>query len=430
MKIIGLDGSYSENLEELFKNRNRVLSEEYTKTVKQIIDRVREEGDSALVELTRTYDGVQLTKEDLRVSREEIEKAYQEVSEGFLKALRAARDNILEFHTRQKQESWFYRKSGVLLGQTVSPLDSVGIYVPGGTACYPSSVLMNAIPAKVAGVKRIVMITPPGGGSVPPEVLVAAKEAGVDEVYRVGGAQGIAALAYGTDAIPRVDKVVGPGNIFVALAKKLVFGDIGIDMIAGPSEVLIIADGGANPVFAAADMLAQAEHDAMACCILITDSEKLIREVEAEIKRQLDGLPRKETAQQSLEDYGALILVGDMKEACALSNSIAPEHLGLMVREPLALLGEIKHAGAVFLGDYSPEALGDYMAGPNHVLPTGGTARFASPLGVEQFQKRTNVVYHSQGALSYTSGDIAVLAGAEGLTAHRRAVEARCDTND
>ena len=426
MKIIRLDGSYTESLEELFKNRTRVISDDLIKSVEQIIYRVRQEGDRALTEFTHVYDGVKLTEGDLRVSSGEIERAYKEVGDDFLKALKRAMYNIYDFHSRQMERCWFDKDDGVFLGQMVGPLDSVGIYVPGGTARYPSSVLMNAVPAKMAGVKRIVMITPPGGRGIPPEVLVAAEEAGVHEVYRVGGAQGIAALAYGTNAIPAVDKITGPGNIYVALAKKLVFGDVGIDMIAGPSEVLIIADEGANPAFAAADMLAQAEHDAMASCILISDSEGFIRQVEKEIKRQLDNLPRRETAQQALQDYGALILVKDLKEACALSNRIAPEHLGLMVREPMALLGYIRHAGAVFLGDYSPEALGDYLAGPNHVLPTGGTARFASPLGVEQFLKKTNLVYYSSATLTRVTKDITVLAHAEGLSAHGRAVDARC----
>ena len=426
MKIIRLDGSYTESLEELFKNRTRVISDDLIKSVEQIIYRVRQEGDRALTEFTHVYDGVKLTEGDLRVSSGEIERAYKEVGDDFLKALKRAMYNIYDFHSRQMERCWFDKDDGVFLGQMVGPLDSVGIYVPGGTARYPSSVLMNAVPAKVAGVKRIVMITPPGDRGIPPEVLVAAEEAGVHEVYRVGGAQGIAALAYGTNAIPAVDKITGPGNIYVALAKKLVFGDVGIDMIAGPSEVLIIADEGANPAFAAADMLAQAEHDAMASCILISDSEGFIRQVEKEIKRQLDNLPRRETAQQALQDYGALILVKDLKEACALSNRIAPEHLGLMVREPMALLGYIRHAGAVFLGDYSPEALGDYLAGPNQVLPTGGTARFASPLGVEQFLKKTNLVYYSSATLTRVTKDITVLAHAEGLSAHGRAVDARC----
>ncbi len=430
MKIIGLDGSYSESMEELLNNRRRIMQGEYLDRVKRIIDRVREDGDEALTEFTHMYDGVRLSPVDLQVAPEKIKRAYEMVSEDFLRALRIARDNILKFHSRQLERSWFEQESGLLLGQMISPLDSVGIYVPGGTACYPSSVLMNAIPAKVAGVRRIVMITPPGKEDIQPEVLVAAAEAGVDEIYRVGGAQGVAALAYGTNTIPKVDKVVGPGNIYVALAKRLVFGDVGIDMVAGPSEVLIIADDGANPAFAAADMLAQAEHDAMACCMLVTDSEKIIAEVEAEVRMQLEKLPREETARQSLEDYGALVLVGDMQEACELANSIAPEHLGLMIREPLALLGKVRNAGAVFLGDYSPEALGDYLAGPNHVLPTGGTARFASPLGVEQFVKKTGLVYYTRDELKKVSGDIAVLAEAEGLCAHRRAVEVRCRKDD
>ncbi len=430
MKIIGLDGSYTESLDQLVNNRNHIISGEYLERVRDIIGRVRAEGDRAIADFTYMYDRVKLECGRFRVTRQEIEDAYDRVEANFLKALGSARDNIFDFHSRQKEKSWFDKKDGVLLGQMVNPIDSVGIYVPGGTAAYPSSVLMNAVPAKAAGVGRIVMITPPGSRGISPQVLVAAHQAGVDEIYRVGGAQGIAALAYGTSSIPAVDKIVGPGNIYVALAKKLVYGDVGIDMIAGPSEVLIIADADANPVFVAADMLSQAEHDAMACCILVTDSEKLLKSVEAEIGRQLEKLPRKDTAQQSMEDYGALILVEDMKEACRLSNSMAPEHVELMVREPMELLGNIRHAGAVFLGGYSPEPLGDYLAGPNHVLPTGGTARFFSPLGVEQFMKKTNLIYYSHDALMQAAEDITVLSDAEGLTAHGRAVRVRCDIND
>jgi histidinol dehydrogenase len=430
MRIIGLDGNHARSLEKFIQSRTRLISEDFIERVRQIIDRVRADGDRAVIDFTRMYDGIELASEDFRVATKEIEKAYGRVDDKFLKALRRARDNILQFHSKQKERSWFDRKDGVLLGQMINPLDSVGIYVPGGSASYPSSVLMNAVPAKVAGVRRIVMVTPPGGKGISPEVLVAAAEAGVDEVYRVGGAQGVAALAYGTSCIPAVDKIVGPGNIYVALAKKLVFGDVGIDMIAGPSEVLIIADEDANPAFAAADMLSQAEHDAMACPVLITDSQKLLIGVEAQIKEQLEKLPRKETARQSIEDNGALILVKDMQEACCLANTIAPEHLELMVKEPMELLGYIRHAGTVFLGGYSPESLGDYLAGPSHVLPTGGTARFSSPLGVEQFIKKTNLVYYSCAALKQATEDITVLAEAEGLSAHGRAAQARCDSND
>lgn len=430
MRTIRLDGENINVVNELLDKRTGTISGEYLEQVKQIIDRVRAEGDRALIELTKMYDDVELTKDRLRVNRREVDEAYRRVDDGFLRALRKARDNIFEFHSRQKQRDWFDKKEGVLLGQMVSAVDSAGIYVPGGTASYPSSVLMNAIPAKVAGVKRIVMVTPPSTKGISPEILVAAREAGVHDIYRIGGAQGIAALAYGTQSVPAVDKIVGPGNIYVALAKRLVFGDVGIDMVAGPSEVLVIADAGANPAFVAADMLSQAEHDQMACSILITDSDKLLEAVRSEIKKQLETLPRKETAQRSIEDYGALILVRDLKEACSLANHIAPEHLELMVRQPMELLGSIRHAGAVFLGDYSTEPLGDYLAGPNHVLPTAGTARFSSPLGVEQFIKRTNLIYYSRTALVDAAEDIKVLAKAEGLLAHSRATGMRCPKDD
>lgn len=428
MNIIKLKGNCPEDFEALLKNRGQALSGDLLTSVSHIIERVQREGDKAIAELTYLYDGIRLGAEDFKVTQAEIEESYKKVSDRFLKALGEAKDNIYNFHRKQMEASWFIKKDGVFLGQMVNPIDSVGIYVPGGSASYPSSVLMNSIPAKVAGVKRLVMITPPGTESagVSPEVLVAASEAGVDEVYRIGGAQGIAALAYGTDTIPAVDKITGPGNVYVALAKRLVFGTVGIDMIAGPSEVLIIADKDANPAFVAADMLAQAEHDTMACCTIITDSEILLKDVEAELNRQIRELSRRDIAKQALESYGALILVGDIEEACRLCNRIAPEHLGLMVREPMVLLGKIKNAGAVFLGDYSPEALGDYIAGPNHVLPTGGTARFASPLGVEQFIKRTNVAYYSAEALRKVTDNIIVLAETEGLTAHSQGVELRC----
>ena len=430
MRKIRIGNNCYEALNELINNRTRVISGKSIERVRQIMDRVRSDGDRAVIEFTGLYDGVKLTADQLRVTDAQVSEAYKGVDDDFLRALRNARDNIYKFHTGRKERSWFDKKEGIMLGQMVNPVDSAGVYVPGGTACYPSSVLMNTIPAKVAGVKRIVMVTPPGNKGIKAEILVAAAEAGVSEIYGVGGAQAIAALAYGTESIPAVDKIVGPGNVYVALAKRLVFGDVGIDMIAGPSEVLVIADRHANPVFAAADMLSQAEHDERACSILVTDSEELMKKVEGEIIKQLERLPRKETARRSIEDYGALILVKDIRKACAVANMIAPEHLELMVTEPIELLGCIRHAGAVFIGDYSPEPLGDYIAGPNHVLPTGGTARFSSPLGVEHFMKKTNLIYYSSAALNDVAEDITKLSEAEGLPAHGSAIHVRCDKND
>jgi len=425
MKIIDIAGSSTEMIEQLLQKRSGLQSGDYLQKVGQIVDAVRREGDKALVRFTREFDGVELREGQFDIKQEEIKEAYDRVSNDFIRAIKRARDNITVFHNKQKEKSWFEQQEGVFLGQVVRPLDSAGLYVPGGTAAYPSSVLMNAIPAKVAGVNRVAMITPPGKNGIKPEVLVAASEAGVDEIYTIGGAQGIAALAYGTESIPKVDKIVGPGNIYVALAKKLVFGDVGIDMIAGPSEILIIADEKANPVYVAADMLSQAEHDPMASAILITDSRELMSRVEKELERQLVLLPRKDIAQKSLEDYGVLVLVGNIEEACRVANRIAPEHLELMVEQPMELLGFIKHAGAIFMGGYSPEPLGDYFAGPNHVLPTGGTSRFSSSLSVDQFIKKSSLIYYSPGALEQVKEDIINLADVEGLQAHGRAVKVR-----
>ncbi len=430
MRFIDICDNGAERLETLLAGRTRFQTGDYLEKVQQIIDEVRREGDKALVRFTRELDGIDLEEGQFRVSREKIDEAYTRVSPDFLRAIKKARDKIADFHSRQLEKSWFLQQEGIFLGQVVRPLDSAGLYVPGGTAAYPSSVLMNAVPARVAGVKRIVMTTPPGREGVRPEVLVTAAEAGVNEVYTVGGAQGIAALAYGTDSIPGVDKIVGPGNIYVALAKKLVFGDVGIDMIAGPSEILIIADEGANPAYVAADMLSQAEHDVMASSILISDSRELIRKVEEQLGRQLAGMSRSDIARKSLEDYGALVLVDNLEEACRVANRIAPEHLELMVGQPMEYLGYIKHAGAIFMGEYSPEPLGDYIAGPNHVLPTGGTARFSSPLSVEQFMKKSSLVYYSSGALRNVKEDIIVLTEAEGLDGHGRSVKARFEDND
>jgi histidinol dehydrogenase len=425
MRVLDIRGGNADALIDLLEERARLISGDCLGRVKDIVESVKSEGDNALLRFTLEFDGIRLDPEQLKVDGQEIDKAYDAVDSSFISAIKKARDNIWDFHSRQVEQSWFVREQGTILGQMISPIDSIGVYVPGGSAAYPSSVLMNVIPAKVAGVGRIVMITPPGRAGIRPEVLVAASAAGVDEVYRVGGAQGIAALAYGTETINRVDKIVGPGNIYVAIAKKLVFGDVGIDMIAGPSEILIIADDGADPVHVAADMISQAEHDMMASSILITMSESLISAVNVEIEKQLGLLRRKDIARKSLDSYGALVLVNSLEEACSLVNRVAPEHLELMVAEPMELIGSIKNSGAVFMGYYSPEPLGDYMAGPNHVLPTGRTARFSSPLSVEQFIKKSSLIYYSKDALSRVKDDIITLAAVEGLEGHGRAVKVR-----
>lgn len=425
MQIINARDRDITRLEDMLKKRLRMASGDCLERVKEIVDRVREEGDRALFRYTLEFDGVDLRGEGVRVPGDQIKNAYSKVSKEYLEAVKRAAENIARYHSRQRDKSWFEQERGILIGQIVRPLDSVGIYVPGGTAAYPSSVLMNAIPARVAGVERIVMITPPNEKGIRPEVLVAASEAGVGEIYRAGGAQGIAALAYGTQTIPKVDKIVGPGNIFVALAKKMVFGDVGIDMIAGPSEILVIADSKADPALVAADMLSQAEHDPMASSILVTDCEGLITSVQTELKRQVEFLPRKNIIQQSLRDFGALVLVRSIEEACSVANLVAPEHLELMVESPLDYLGYIKNAGAIFMGQYSPEPLGDYLAGPNHVLPTGGASRFGSPLSVEHFLKKSSLVYYSRDALEGVREQVILLAETEGLQAHGNAIKVR-----
>lgn len=395
--------------------------------VRFILDQVRHRGDEALVEFTRKYDGVTLRADELRVSEAEFNQAYGEVAPDLLEAMREALGNITRFHQRQGLDPWFFDEGeGVLLGQRVSPLERVGLYIPGGKAVYPSTVLMGAIPAQVAGVERLVMVTPPGqGGKLPPTVLVAAREVGIKEVYRVGGAQAIGALAYGTQTIPRVDKIVGPGNIYVATAKRLVYGLVDVDLVAGPSEVVILADGGGNPAYIAADILAQAEHDEQALAILITPEGELALQVKEEVERQSQGLNRAPIVERSLAHYGTIIVVKDLKEGIDLVNWIAPEHLELMVADPWAILEEIKNAGTVFLGLYSPVALGDYFAGPNHILPTGGTARFYSPLGVHDFVKRTGVVFYTRERLQQVKGQVVKLARAEGLAGHAQSIEVR-----
>jgi histidinol dehydrogenase len=398
--------------------------------VKGIIQEIRTRGDEALREYTEKFDRVNLSS--FSVTEGEIETAYQKVDEGFVSIVREAAENIRSFHEKQLRPSWMTtEENGTILGQKITALDSVGVYVPGGTAAYPSSVLMNVIPAKVAGVKRIVMVSPPDSeGNLPPAVLVAAKEAGVEEIYKVGGAQAIAALAYGTESIASVDKITGPGNIFVALAKREVFGDVDIDMIAGPSEIAILADETARADEIAADLLSQAEHDPRACSVLVTPSMSLAEEVAEEVEKQLALLPRKEIAARSIVDYGAIYVADDLDEAVETVNQLAPEHLEVMTENAMELLGKIRHAGAIFIGRYSSEPVGDYFAGPNHVLPTNGTARFSSPLNVDDFQKKSSVIVYSKKALTENAAKIAEFARMEGLEAHARAVEIRLENDN
>ncbi|MGM9571109.1 MAG: histidinol dehydrogenase [bacterium] len=395
--------------------------------VREIVEQVKENKDAALFEFTEKFDHVALSPATVRVQEEEFAAAYKAVDEEFLAAIRLAKERISSFHAKQKKNSWLEtNEDGTILGQVYRPLDSCGLYVPGGTAAYPSSVMMNALPAKVAGVERIVMVSPPGReGKMNPHVLVAAKEAGVTEVYKVGGAQAIAALAFGTESLPKVDKIVGPGNIYVTLAKKLVYGAVNLDMLAGPSEVLVIADEQADPELMAADLLSQAEHDVLASAILITPSEKLAYAVQQEVEKQLAVLPRKEIAGQSIANRGLILIVRDLEEAIEMANFYAPEHLEVAVDNPWQYLGKIKHAGAIFLGSYSPEPLGDYLAGPNHVLPTGGTARFFSPLNVDDFMKKSSVLSFTQEGLNKVGSQAVKLATVEGLTAHAHSVELR-----
>ena len=395
--------------------------------VDEIISAVRLAGDSALCRFTLEFDGVKLAPGELKVSPEEIKAAYREIDEDFLVALTLAREKITSFHQKQLFSSWFdLDKQGVFRGQIIRPLERVGIYVPGGKAAYPSSVLMNVIPAVIAGVPEIVMVTPPGpGGRINPYTLVAAGEVGLTEIYKVGGAQAVAALAYGTQSIKAVDKITGPGNVFVTLAKWRVYGKVDIDLLAGPSEVAIVADETADPFYLAADLLAQAEHDPRAVAILFTPVTTLALAVQKELVVQLASLPRKEIAARALATRGAIIITGDLPEAIELVNEFAPEHCELLVAEPFSWLNSLKNAGAIFLGSYSPEPVGDYLAGPNHILPTGGTARWAGPLGVEAFLKRSNVLAYSRPALLQTGRQIVQLARTEGLEAHARAVEAR-----
>ncbi len=390
------------------------------KTVSDIIENVKKFGDFALIDYTKKFDGVCV--QNLQVTDEEIEEAYSAVDEKFIEILKRAAENITRFHTQQKREGFRIENSdGTIMGQKIIPVDRAGLYVPGGTAAYPSTVLMDSIPAKIAGVSELVMVTPPDKqGKINPVILAAAKVAGVDKIYKVGGAQAIAALAYGTETIPEVDKIVGPGNAFVAEAKKQVFGAVSIDMIAGPSEILIVADENSNPRHLAADLLSQAEHDKLASAVLVTTSIDLAKKVADEIEVQLKTLPREDIARTSIDNNGKIIVADDLKTAIEISNEIAPEHLELVVDNPFDYLDQIRHAGSVFMGRYCPEALGDYMAGANHTLPTSGTAKFSSPLSVDDFIKKTQFTYYTKDALSELADDVYYFANKEGLTAHAK----------
>ena len=416
-------GQYQEEVRS--KVTNEQMAQQLDQDVLKIIEQVRERGDEALVEYTEKFD--KLTLESIRVSEEEFAEAKALVAPDFIRAIQKAHQNIKDFHEQQNEKSWFTTKeNGIMLGQKVTPLDSVGIYVPGGKAAYPSTVLMNAIPAKIAGVKNIAMTTPPQqDGKINPHVLVAAAEVGIDVVYKVGGAQAIAALAYGTESIQKVVKIVGPGNAYVARAKKWVFGDVAIDMIAGPSEIYVVADDSAVPSYVASDLLSQAEHDEQATAICITTSRAFAEALQDEVKKQMDAADRKSIIERSITDNGRIIIVGSLTEAFDLVNKLAPEHLQLMIENPMEKMQYIQNAGAIFLGNHSPEALGDYIAGPNHTLPTSGTSTFSSPLGVYDFLKKTSIIHYSKEALQDVADDIITLANAEGLSAHANSIAIR-----
>jgi histidinol dehydrogenase len=426
LKIVRYDEPDFEAVIRSLEARGETVPEGVMEAVAQIVGDVRRTGDEAVSRYTSKFDEVNLDEVGMEIPGSLLSEALDQISSEDRELLEEAASAIQEFHLKQVEKSWSFEPSpGITLGQKVTPVGSVGLYVPGGTAAYPSSVLMNAIPAKVAGVEQVIMVVPTPGGQVNQTVLAAAAIAGVDRVFRIGGAQAVAALAYGTRTVPKVDKIVGPGNIYVAMAKKMVFGDVDIDMIAGPSEILVFADSSADPVFAAADLLSQAEHDALAYPILVTDDEGILEKTAEETRRQLALLPRKEIASSSLESRGHLILVKDMDQGASVVNRIAVEHLELMVADPDHTLGSIHNAGAIFMGLYTAEALGDYMAGPNHVLPTGGTARFFSPLGVYDFVKRSSIIKYSREALVEKAEMVARFARLEGLEAHARAVDLR-----
>lgn len=407
-------------------NRGETATEEVAVAVQEVVDRVRKEGDPAVLEYTEKFDKVKLTLKDIKISPEEIKEAYTKVETKKVEALKLAAQNIRAFHEKQKISSWVTQEAdGVILGQLARPIRSAGVYVPGGKACYPSSVLMNVIPATVAGVEQLVMCSPVPGGTMNPYILIAADLAGVSEIYKIGGAQAIAAMAYGTATVPKVDKIVGPGNIYVATAKRYVFGQVDIDMIAGPSEILIIADDSADAEFVASDLLSQAEHDELASSILVTTSRALMDKVNAEVERQLANLARKEIARKAIDRFGAIVLVENLEQAAEVSNSIAPEHLELAVANPFELLGLIRNAGAIFLGHYTPESVGDYVAGPNHVLPTGGTARFFSPLSTDSFMKKSSLIFYTREGLDKVAEAVMQIADVEGLEAHGNTIRVR-----
>ena len=432
MRIQHLDPSAREDLLRDLLKRSPDQYGAYEAQVAQILEEVREKGDEALFAYTERFDGAKLSGETVLVTEEEIREAYQEVPEQLVAVIRRALKNIEDYHAKQKQYSWFDSKpDGTILGQKVTPLKRVGVYVPGGKAAYPSSVLLNILPAKVAGVEEILMVTPPGkDGKVTPTTLVAAHEAGATAIYKAGGAQAVAALAYGTESIPKVDKIVGPGNIYVALAKKAVYGHVSIDAIAGPSEILVIADETADPRYVAADLLSQAEHDELASAILVTTSQELAEAVSGEVDQFLTVLSRAEIIRKSLDNYGYILVADTMDEAVEIANEIASEHLEIQTRNPYEVMTKIRNAGAIFLGPYASEPLGDYFAGPNHVLPTNGTAKFFSPLSVDDFIKKSSIIAYSREALQAVHEDIETFAKAEGLTAHANSIHVRFEEQE
>lgn len=427
MKIVSLTKEGTRNLLENMLKRSPSQYGDYEKRVKDILQNVQTRGDEAVFEYTKAFDQVELNESSVRVTPEEIQEACRLVDQNLLAVIRKALINIRSYHEKQKRNSWFDSgENGTLLGQKITPLATAGVYVPGGKAAYPSSVLMNVVPAKVAGVKKIIMTTPCGkDGKVNPVVLAAASEAGVDEIYKIGGAQAIAAMAYGTASIPKVDKIVGPGNIYVALAKKAVYGHVSIDSIAGPSEILVLADETANPRYVAADLLSQAEHDELACAILITTSRTLAEKVSKEVDRFVQTLSRREIIEKSLDQFGRILVADCVEQAVEAANEIASEHLEIVMKDPFEIMTKIRNAGAIFIGEYSSEPLGDYFAGPNHILPTNGTAKFFSPLSVDDFVKKSSVIYYSREALEEIHQDIIHFAQAEGLTAHANSIQVR-----
>lgn len=432
MRIVKLTEETKKNILENLLKRSPNQYGAYEAAVNEIIENVRQKGDAALFEYTEKFDKARLTPEMIRVKEEEIEEAYQLVDEKLLEVIRKALVNIRSYHEKQRQNSWFNsEENGTLLGQKITPMARVGVYVPGGKAVYPSSVLMNVMPAKVAGVSEIIMTTPCNAdGRVNPAVLVAAHEAGADRVYKAGGAQAIAALAYGTESIPKVDKIVGPGNIYVALAKKAVYGNVSIDSIAGPSEILVLADSSANPRYVAADLLSQAEHDEMASAILITTSQELAEKVSVEVERFLEHLSRRPIIEKSLDNFGYILVADAKADAIEAANAIASEHLEIVMENPFEVMTKIKNAGAIFIGEYSCEPLGDYFAGPNHILPTNGTAKFFSPLSVDDFVKKSSVIYYSREALEAIHNDIEQFAACERLTAHANSIAVRFEEKE